>query len=127
MLKASGELDLALESVRAQCGGEFRVKHLQGDTAVVLEISCVVNRRHPTAAELALERVAASEGGLQLSEEISQAVARGGVGRSIIGPANKRGQRVSPWWSLPPGNSASAKSGNSRASSDGAGWRTHRK
>src|SRR5712692_7302031 len=124
MLKASGELDLAAEPLRTQCRGEFGMEDLQGDRAVVLEISCEVDRRHPPAAELALERVAAAEGGLQMSEEISQVMARGGVGRSIIGLANERGQRVSPWWSLPPGNSASAKSGSSRASSAGAGWRT---
>ena len=96
MLKASGELDLALEPLRTQCRGEFGMEDLQGDRAVVLDISCKVDRRHPPAAELALERVAPSEGGLHLSEEISQAVARGGVGSSIIGLANERGQRVSP-------------------------------
>ena len=77
MLQAGGHLDLALEPLRTQGGGELRMEDLQGDQAIVLEVSCAVDRRHPPAAELTLDRVTAGEGGLQMSEEISQAVARG--------------------------------------------------
>ncbi len=77
MLQTGGELDLPLEPLRAQRRGKFGMEDFQGDTAVVLEISYDVDRRHSPAAEFALDRVAAGEGGLHLSEEIGQAVARG--------------------------------------------------
>ena len=44
------------------------MENFQGDTAVMLKISCKVNRCHSPAAELALERVTAGDGGLQTSQ-----------------------------------------------------------
>jgi hypothetical protein len=45
-------------------GGE----DLDGDVAVELHVACEVDDAHAAAAELALERVLAGQGGLQLEE-----------------------------------------------------------
>ena len=58
MLQPGGELDLALEPVGAEGGGELGMEHLERDGAVVAEVAGEVDRGHAPAAELALERVA---------------------------------------------------------------------
>ena len=70
MLEPGGEVDLALEALGAEGGGELGTENLEGDQAVVLEIPGEVDRGHATAAELALEQVAVTEG-----------VRKGGAGR----------------------------------------------
>jgi hypothetical protein len=62
MLEPGGELDLALEPLGAEGGGELGEEDLEGDRAVVAEILGQVDDGHATAAELALERVAVGEG-----------------------------------------------------------------
>ena len=48
--------------------GQFGAQHLDRDLAAMLEVFGEVDRRHPTRAELALERVAVGEGGLERVE-----------------------------------------------------------
>ena len=49
---------------------ELGVEHLERDRAVVLEVARQEDRRHPAAAELALERVVGAEPGLELGAEV---------------------------------------------------------
>jgi len=53
------------------------VEDLEGDKTVVLQVTGEIDRRHPAAAELALDRVAAGEGGLQVAELVGQAAIPG--------------------------------------------------
>ena len=61
VLQPGGELDLALEALGAERGGELGEEHLEGDRAVVPEVLGEVDDGHAAAAELALERVAVGE------------------------------------------------------------------
>ncbi len=65
MLQPRRELDLALESLGAEAVGQLRAQHLERHRPVVPEVPGEVDRRHPAAAELALEGVAAGQGGLE--------------------------------------------------------------
>ena len=60
MLEASGELDLALEPLGAERGGEFG-QHLQRHRSVVLEILGEIDGGHPTASERAVKHVAVAQ------------------------------------------------------------------
>jgi hypothetical protein len=62
VLQTGGEVDLALEPLRAQRGRELRQQHLEGDRPLVTEVLGEVNRGHAAAPELALEGIAAGEG-----------------------------------------------------------------
>ena len=66
MAELRGELDLAQEAVAAERLGEVGAQHLERDVAVVLEVVREVDRGHAAGAELALDAVAALEGGEQL-------------------------------------------------------------
>ena len=79
MLEPGGELDLALEPLGAERGCHLRVQHLEGHLALVLEIAGEKNRRHAAPAELALDEVAAGQGGLEAGEEVGQSGRRGGT------------------------------------------------
>ena len=72
MLQPGGELDLALEALGAERGGELGMQHLERDRAVVLEVLGEVDRGHAAAAELALEAVAIGEGRLQGGAQVGQ-------------------------------------------------------
>jgi len=72
MLEVRGELDLAEEPLRAEGRRQLGPQHLDGDPPPVLGILGEVDRRHPTATELALNRVAAGEGGLESVEDLLQ-------------------------------------------------------
>ena len=58
----AARLDLALEALGAERGGELGQEDLEGDRAVVAEVVRQVDDGHAAAAELALERVAVGEG-----------------------------------------------------------------
>ena len=66
MLEPGSELDLALEALRAERGGELRVQDLQGDRTIVPEIVGEKHRRHATTAELALDAVAIGQAAPEL-------------------------------------------------------------
>ena len=73
----SGEPDFPKEALPPQRRGQIRVEDLEGDKTVVLQVTGEIDRRHPAAAELALDRVAAGEGGLQVAELVGQAAIPG--------------------------------------------------
>ena len=79
------DLDLAQEPSGAERRGELGAQDLQGDGAAVFQVLGEVDRRHPTATELVLDRVAPGEGGLQAGQLIhvegSQARAESIIGR----------------------------------------------
>src|SRR5439155_27252232 len=70
--------------------GEFGLQHLDGDPAMMLEVLSEIDRRHPPAAELTLDRVAGGEGGLQAGEKVGHAETQEVRDHSIIGSARGR-------------------------------------
>ena len=74
MLEAGGELDLALEPVGPERGGQLRQEDLQGHRPVVLEVLGQEHRGHAPAPELPLERVAPAQPALELRPEIGHLV-----------------------------------------------------
>ena len=65
MLQVRRGLDLRRKRSAPIDGGEFGPQHLDRDLAVVLEVLREVDRGHAAGTELALERVAVGECGLQ--------------------------------------------------------------
>src|SRR5437667_11016450 len=70
VLELRREADLSKEPLGAQHCGELRAQHLERDGAIVFEVAREVHRGHPTAAELALDRVTAGEGCAQAAGQI---------------------------------------------------------
>jgi hypothetical protein len=64
--------DLALEAIGTERDGKVGVEHLQRDRSVVPEVVREINRSHATTAELALERVAVGQGGLEAFKGLGQ-------------------------------------------------------
>jgi len=54
---------------------QLGLQELDGDLAMVLEVLCKVDRCHPAAAELALDRVAVGKGESQSGEKIGHGLA----------------------------------------------------
>ena len=69
MRERRGEADLAAEALGAKRGGEIRVENLERHLTAVLPVGSEIDRRHPAATELALERILGAEGRLQLVEK----------------------------------------------------------
>src|SRR6185503_20623746 len=69
--QSRGDLDLLEEPRRRE--RESGLQDLDGDAAVVLEISGEIDRCHPTASELALERVTPGEGGTETVQKVRHA------------------------------------------------------
>ena len=65
MAEPGRDLDLALEALGADVGGEMRMQDLDGDGAVVLEVVGEEDGRHAAAADFTLDAVAVGEGFLQ--------------------------------------------------------------
>jgi hypothetical protein len=61
MLEPGRELDLALEALGAECGGQLGMEHLQGYRPVVPKVVGEVYRGHAAASKLALDAVAVGE------------------------------------------------------------------
>ena len=57
MLKAGGQLNLALESLSPEIGCELRVEHFEGDGSIVSEVMRQEDRGHAPAAELTLQTI----------------------------------------------------------------------
>ena len=70
MAEPGRDADLAQEPLGAEHRAELGVEHLDRHLAVVPDVVGQVDRGHPAAAELALERIAAgqlgSQGGLEV-------------------------------------------------------------
>jgi hypothetical protein len=62
VIEPGGELDLAQEALGPQGRGQLRPQHLDRDRAVMLLVLGEIDRGHPTAADLPLDRVAVGEG-----------------------------------------------------------------
>ena len=75
--ETSGDLDLAEKPLRPESGRELGFQDLDGDFAMVLPVLGEVDRRHPAAAEFALDRVPVGECSLQTGDQIGQAATRG--------------------------------------------------
>jgi hypothetical protein len=65
MVEPGGQADLAKQAFRTQSADELWAEHLEGNWSVVLQVPGEPDRRHPAAAELALEHVAVGQGGLE--------------------------------------------------------------
>jgi len=68
------DADLTQEALDAEARGELGMENLDGNRSVVFQICGQEDRRHPTAADRAVYRVAVREAGLQTSEETGQTV-----------------------------------------------------
>ena len=76
VIQLGGKSDLAEEAFRAERMGELRMENLERHRSVVLQVLGEVDRGHPTAAELALDRVAVGEGGGKVPEVVGQLLPR---------------------------------------------------
>src|SRR6266850_989031 len=74
--EVSGRLDFVPETLRAEAGGEFGVQDLERDRAVMLEVPREVHSCHAAPAELALDRVAITEGLFEKTGESGHGAAR---------------------------------------------------
>jgi len=63
VVQLGGDLDLAQEPVRAQCGGDLVAQHLDGDGAVVSRVAGEEDHSHPPSAELPVYRITVRQGG----------------------------------------------------------------
>jgi len=70
MLQPRGDLDLPEEALGSQGRGELGVEHLDRHGTVMLHVLGQEDGGHPTAAELALNRVAVGERSAQGVEQI---------------------------------------------------------
>ena len=65
MVELGRNLDFPEESFGSQCGGELRPKHLDGQSAMMLQVMGQIDCGHAATPELALERVLIAQGGRQ--------------------------------------------------------------
>ena len=79
MVQLRGDLDLAQEPLRAQGRGDLLAQHLDGDGAVMAPVTGEKHDSHPSAPELALERVAVRQGGPEALLKIAHARAKIGL------------------------------------------------
>ncbi len=79
------DVDLAEKPLRPQGGGEFRPEDFYGYLPMVLEVIRPVDRRHPSTADLALDRVPVSQGRFQAVEEIAHATSSEDADRQYYG------------------------------------------
>ena len=68
MVEGGRDLDFPEEPLGAERGRKLRAQELEGDETFVLEIAGEVHRGHSAAAQLALDRVAAEQGSVELGE-----------------------------------------------------------
>src|SRR6185437_14957255 len=84
-----GDPDLAEEPLGTERAGELGLQDLDGDATLVLQVLSQIDRCHPAAAELVLDRVAPGQGG----SEARQGVGHGGLRvPSYIGLDQQSGQ-----------------------------------
>ncbi len=70
MLEVGGGVDLGQEAFCPEGGGEVWPEDLERHQTVVAEILGEIDRRHTTFTELALDDIAAREGGVQTRHHI---------------------------------------------------------
>ena len=70
MLQIRRDLDLAQEPFDAEYRTEFRLEHLDGDGAIVLDVVREKHRGHAAGADLAVEAVATAKCGGETIEHV---------------------------------------------------------
>ena len=97
MVEPRGDPDLPEEALGAEHFGKPSLQHLERDHPVVPEIAREIDHGHSAVAHLALDRIAAGQGGLQLVEEVEHAVIPA-ISLARIPPGRRHGQtaRVIP-------------------------------
>ena len=91
MAELRGESDLEEKPLRTKARRQFWVQHLERDPPLVLQILRQVDGGHPTASELALDRVAVGQGGLKPFQDLDQGdLSEWGV--STLQPSSRSGQ-----------------------------------
>ncbi len=80
--------DLAEEPLRPQHLGQMRPQDLQSDIALVLEVAREIDHSHAAVADLALDRVSATEGGRHLVLQFGQTDFREGSPLQYHRPQN---------------------------------------
>ncbi len=65
MLQPGGDLDLAQEALSPQRRCQLGTEQLDGDGAPMLQVLGEIDRRHPPAPELSLDRVTPGEGDIE--------------------------------------------------------------
>ena len=78
VLQLGREPDLPQEPLDPDRARYFRVDHLDGGCAIVLQVVREVHGRHPATAELALDYIVAGEGSLQARQSVGQEEGPGG-------------------------------------------------
>ena len=68
MGQLGGDLDFPHEPLGSETGSQFGKEHLDGDRAVMLQVTRQVHRRHSATTQLALDLVAGGQGSLQAFE-----------------------------------------------------------
>ena len=76
MMEPRGHLDLAQKALGAEHLGEPLLQHLERDRAVVPEVAREVDDGHTAVAHLALDRIAAGQGGLESVQQVEHAAVR---------------------------------------------------
>jgi hypothetical protein len=76
MTQVRRDPDFAEKPVLADCAGELRVKHLDGDTPSMRQVDREIDSRHPSASQLPFELVPGREGVAQLIEQVRHRVGR---------------------------------------------------
>lgn len=78
MGKSGRHFDFPEESLGADFGGDLRPKDLEGDPALMAKVPGQEHQRHAPFTQLALERIAAGETGIEAFLEL-----RHGIGKML--------------------------------------------
>ena len=75
MLQLRRDLDFPKESFPAEHRRQLRMEDFDRDLAVVLHVLGEIDRGHPAAAQLPLDRVSVGQGGAQTIQRLSDGLA----------------------------------------------------
>jgi hypothetical protein len=89
VLETCRDLDSGEEALRAHRCGQFRARHFERNCSVMSQRTGEMDRGYPAMADIALDRVAPMERGLQTGEQVGRGDPEGS-GSSIVGPARER-------------------------------------
>src|SRR5688572_3024978 len=70
MLQIGGRFDFTQKAIAAQYQSQLGLQNLEGNPAIVTDISREIDRSHPTGADFALDGVAAGERRIELGSNI---------------------------------------------------------
>jgi hypothetical protein len=73
MGELGGDLGFAQEPLATEGGRKLRPQQLERHLTIELLVVCQIDDRHPTTAELVLDRVAVAECAAQLGEDVGHA------------------------------------------------------